>query len=850
MRLSILQNIGAPPQAVETDWESFIQSIRKHVVTAQKDSVYLFSPATFLYGAARKNEYAEYVNFGVLDFDHLNPEETASIIARVPNVPFKVYLVSSFSHGAPATNPKGRNPVGTIEGAYRVIIPFLSPVPGKDWSRLWPILVSEFIGDAQPPFPVDGQCKEPSRAYYVPTVHPEREAWATFYENESTARFDPSRALISIHVRDASGRTVTPPSAAQATNTTSANPAATGARVSRGGLEALAARLKRRKVRTGDALQRVLDGTAWGEPGERDVILYQLAGDIAKEFPNADMRELLGYFSLSIDRINDPEYTPELVLSKLLRRQQEILQETERAAAERDAERASRIKAAFRECGIDRTDPYSESELERFAMLAGVSEAEFTARWVIQSGGAFYFYFNGGYIGPIGNDDATLAARKYLSPAPINLEARGPDGRAMPRSIQSLVLEYGTHARHVVADMNSDISVFVAESSTLVEAPCPMRAINPTFHEEINTWLEHLAGDKVNLLLDWISWVTELDRPCTALFLQGAPDTGKSLFANGLARIWVEGAAVTMKQALGAFNEGMTRCPLIFADERVPQDSKGNARTEDIREFIQQRERPLSRKHKSDATLKGATRVIIAANNRSLLQANDAHLTPHDIQAIADRILLIPAQPAAVDYLRAVGTERIKRCWIERDWIAEHALWIVHNRARNPHPPRFLVQAVSMQLHVDIAYGTTLGSGVAHWLLSFMDDPLKLWTGKHPRHSAHGITYTTFPGRDGKATYTPGLVVSVGCIVDNWEVYKTNIDPKKVTMRTATMALSGISEGKVDWLFDGNMRRTCHRIPISALMAWGAENGYHSDTINDNLSRLLAIIGKKAAGVK
>ena len=793
-------------------------------------------------------EYVESLAFGVIDYDHLNAEDARELLAFLQTLTFRWALSTSYSHGATLKSGdehKSKNPVGTVEYAYRVFFPFLSPVPGKEWPQFWQRLNDLFTlpsGRVRP----DPKCKNSDRAYYVPTTHPDRQSIAQFYERSDLPQFDPSRLRLEIRVDAVSpnGRTTSLPQSSQS------DPNAPGRKVTRLGLEALANRLKRKKVPTGDALLRVLDGIPWGAEGERDDLLFKVAGDIATEFPNADMREVAQFFALSVDRLRvideshgNPVFTIEDVIDKLMRRQAEIQADLQRKELEREAEREVRIRDAFREIGQDRQAPYTEDEIEVFAGVLGVSRLELSHRWIIQNGGAIWCLFNGNYIGPIKADDGLLAIRKYLSPAPIELDVKNGFGQIVRKTAQALTLDYGTYVRRIEADLNSDTCVVDMRNSTIIEAPCPLRPITPRFWPEVDEWLRRMAGAKhYDILLDWISWATSLDQPCTALFLQGLPGAGKSLFATGIARLWTTGGPSTMEQAFGNWTDAIMRCPLVFADEKVPKDNRGNARTEEIREFIQQRERPLKRRFCSDAVMRGATRIIIAANNRNLLHSHEAALTPHDVQAIADRIVLIPVQPDAATYLARLGSDGLKH-WVSGDRIAEHALWIVENRHRNPNPPRFLVQGTNANLHIDIAFGTSIGSAVAHWLCSFLADPMRLWAAKHPSHSAFGIGYSSDP----KEGFNPGIIVSAQTMADNWTTYQTNVRPEKATLRNIGLSLQAISEGRVTWHSPGNIKRQCARVPLANLIQWGEENGIHSETLMNDAAKLQGVLAMRTA---
>jgi hypothetical protein len=288
-----------------------------------------------------------------------------------------------------------------------------------------------------------------------------------------------------------------------------------------------------------------------------------------------------------------------------------------------------------------------------------------------------------------------------------------------------------------------------------------------------------------------------------------------------------------MEQAFHHFNDALAQCPLVFADEVMPKDLKGRGKTGELREFIQSDSRPFRRKFVSDGVLRGAARVIIAANNRNLLDGEDS-LTAADIKAITDRILHIHCDQKSADYLVETDTSQ----WVSGQGIIAHALWLRENLER-PEPgtseaPRFLTKSSETGLHQAIPTTTQSGSAVAHWLVSFLLDPKTLRAGQPPGSSAHLVL-----ARDGV------LMVNPRALTDHWDRYRTNVRTDRITAKYVAGALRPLSsingsDQRTKLTVSGfSTRQAFWPISLDILSEWAESTGHSSQEELESALRAL-----------
>jgi hypothetical protein len=753
----------------------------------------MFSPAEYL--GTRADENVKAVHFAVVDLDHGNPDAVKAIFRKVEADGIAYVAYSSWKH-----TPD--------HWSMRLLMPLDRPVPGPEWRSFWLRLNTYVDGLADP------KCVDPGRPYFLPATVTERAAH----------RFVISRPGKALSVQGVSGLEV---SEVALTSVKVRRP------IERAEISSLAKKLVKDRPELGHALQKVLNGEPWAQEGHRDVLLFQLTGAIAKAFPVGEPGSIATFFEQACSHYAG-DFTPKDVASKIARHQERIAKEEQAKLETAASQRKLSIQIAL---GPERTNPYTSEELAALATKLGLTQEALLKRWIIQRGGSIYVLCNGAYLGPWPIADSMLAAHTYLSPATsagVRLEEISAFGEFVRRSVQTLSLDYGTPALHTVSDLAAQETMYDPTTKTIVEAGAPRRPLTPKHDPDVQRWLEALGGRDYPALAAWLSWLTELRLPCAALFIEGPPGCGKSLLAKGLARIWTVEAPTTLQQVLvGNFNQALERCPLVFGDERIPRNPQGRGTTSELREFIQADTRPLTRKHIPDATLRGAARVLIAANNHSILDGEE-NLTPWDVEAIVSRIVHIRVRDMGPDtasiLLAKLGSIGVTRNWVTEDVIARHVLHLIETTPRPANPPRFLVEQESTPLHQALTTNTTMGSAVAHWLVSFLLEPNKIHVAP-PEDSGHLVQVRN-----------KQLLAHPRPLVDHWTRYKTGVREDRVTVKAISKALVGLSHGydhRTNLEMPRHGRTRVYVIKTPDLITWADGAGFCSgQDIEDALARM------------
>lgn len=457
-----------------------------------------------------------------------------------------------------------------------------------------------------------------------------------------------------------------------------------------------------KQIKSGHQLlaQAIVNGTPFSVPGNRDVDLNRMAYLVADMDPDTDPSELAEIFRPTIratvrrDGNWDEDDIVEKVEMKLRRHQ---------ATAREKRDHATATQNVLVRPAQPKTITVPEKEL------------------IIQRGDSYYIHAYGEYQPPKSKNELKLAIENYWADYPQRLYSENEEGKVVKKTIGQLLSEYGQVADEVFADLTIPESRFDSKTRVFCEAAGRLRDLQPEFSEEVDTWLYTFAKKQIDKLLDWMAVITQLEKSNTALCLLGAPGSGKSLFAYGVSRLYSASGPTEMRRVIGNFNGDLVRCPIIVADEEIP--TSGMRNSTQLRDMITAQTRTLSRKFMHNADLRGATRIVILANDLNVLNFADEDLSTNDLNAYADRFLIVDVPKDATEYLRSLGNVNH---WIEKDIIAKHALWLKENRKVVPGR-RFLVEPMdTINVRHKIATRGKWTGLACQWIARHLDAPQQI----------------------------------------------------------------------------------------------------------------------------
>lgn len=456
---------------------------------------------------------------------------------------------------------------------------------------------------------------------------------------------------------------------------------------------------------------KMLKGESIAPRGKRDAAMQKVCSVVAFTAPDNDPVELAELFrpmlsewaaeegaKLTLDEEIDK------AVDKIDRAQSD--KRKQRAAAEREAE-----EWQIRE--------------EQAAEAAGVAVEDLRKLYIVQTREGGHFYLrreDRSYVGPYGSKAWPTKARDALAWSPVELF----DAKGKPRPEREVLHQHASVAERTIARLMAQQTEFDPASATLIEATCPVRELEPERNAQIDAWLRLLGGAEADKLLDWLATVTQLDRPTSILYLEGAKSSGKSMLALGLARLYVsEGGPTTWATAISRFNGRVAHCPLIWADEKLEGDDSSIVRrmTNDDME--------VEDKYQPRRSVDGNPRIIITANNDGLLNFARERFERPDIDAVALRFLHIKIEgEAAANYLRELGGRAATEGWVDGDAIARHILWLRATRAASVKAgSRFLVEGQATQMANTLAVKGRRREAVATWLVNCLSTDISTVQG-------------------------------------------------------------------------------------------------------------------------
>ena len=742
-------------------WEQWADALTEHDHRQSKDG-----PAIVLGLVDGPRKAAHVVSLHAIgaDLDDMADDEierVLSIAERYTHVAWTTH-----SHGAPGKGSR-----------WRVLFPFAEPADPKDAKRLH-LGLDALLGGGV----LDPKTKDAGRLFYLPSVPADLEHLAISFDHDGP------------HLAPADLLAAVPAAPVVVERRTGLSP----------DLETLRQALSKlpRGHPLKPSIKAMLAGESFAPAGESHDRVLAITGLIAQKRDTLSDDDVGALFDRSIAAMQEAgsSITIEETITAYVGAVDRLVDWRDAAATERTQQAQQQQAGA--------TGPYTDSDLQRIAAGAGCSPDDLADRWILQRDGRVYLLDeDGGYRGPYPRDDCQLAAARVLARAPVRLiEATetGPRRRAW----LDITIDYGAALDSEVASFVASRTRYEQDTHTLHHAPCPLRPLAPQHDPQIAEWLDVVAGpSKLAALLDWLAVCPDLNRLLCALYLEGAPASGKTLLAVGLARLWTEASPTPLQEIVGSFSEHLLRCPLVLADEEIKTPFGSSTVTAQIRSMISQHTHTITRKHLKPLEAHGALRIVLAANHDGLLKSADV-ATEDDLRAIAERFLHIKIGEDATAYLRTLPAGTAAG-WA-RDGIARHALALAQSRDVPDTGERFAVSGVVDEMHRTLAFGSRYNAQVCEWLVGYVNHPVPY------DRTSKGLVFI-----EGGS-----LFVNTSALVSSWALYMKHIKdiPDTATIAAAirTFAADG---GRTYRRKVGDKTPSFRRVNTETLIAWAKRNG-------------------------
>lgn len=418
------------------------------------------------------------------------------------------------------------------------------------------------------------------------------------------------------------------------------------------------------------------EGKAFAEEGERRKSLRDITYALAHAYRRPlSQEDITAIFSQSLNRMQ--EDTPEDAYRAYSSALGKVLAKD---TGTDDLALATQRKALGTRSG------YTRGELKNLAESVGV--ADLKHYWILNYRNEnFFLDATGKYRGPFGLNGFFAACREHLSRAP--LQFLSADGECMsPTQIKA---QHSTNISEIVYDVR--ISSDKIDGDALIIGT-KSSLLGPEENKDIAHWLWLLSGEdekQHDILLDTLAIYPDLTKPAPIVAIQGPKDIGKSLLARGLSRLFCKHDPTPLGIAIAEFNGDLKNCPLVWADEGLP-----NSRTLKIHPTEWLRERSIAESHMLNikflphVRMHGYLRFFLSSNESILSIKKNA--TKDTLAALAQRIFFMAVGDKAAKYLDRFEPSTIDS-W-EKGGIARHCLWVsLHRNPKRQSKVTILVDA-------------------------------------------------------------------------------------------------------------------------------------------------------------
>lgn len=773
---------------VRVDWAG-LPTILRYYEAANKRAVGLWCPAQIQPGGHRAAEHVQCVHLGVLDLDRVNLVDVLRVLHP---------RLARYRHGIHSTWRDTEDKANGIR-RLRLILDLSRPVLAHEWREFWLRLAhwSGLLGGG-----LDEKASDPARFYYLPSGprgSREDDNPAILHWQQTGAPLDVD-ALLAQPLKELRG-----------------------GRPTYNAVESLVTHLyKAKRTRDHDlanALAQVNRGARFADIGNRDNILFHLARVLVKHYTAADIDEFCALFAPAI-RAMSGDAEP-LTLQTVRNKFERVLA---RERPETDDDEIDEVRRRWAEClaRSNRDAPYDSDQLRTIAASIGVMTTRLDQAWVLQRQHAYWLLTadaadQGIFAGPFLAKELPEAAEVALAPADsagvVVSVLRGQ--RVGRKTAADLVADHGTVLHDVVRDIAADRSTLDTHTRTLTLATCPRRSHEAECNPEIARYLELLAGPRIDRLLHWLWAVPRLEEPSAALYLHGEGGIGKGMLPFGLAQYWIKHGGPTMlEDALNDKNEAVATCPLVWADERIPEDRRGQPRLDDVKALVGAFGGRFRAMYQAVVSYVGALRLIVSANRATLL-LSDRDTSAEDVRALAARFVYIPCigrrGQDVRGYLQQIGGVNTTRGWVNGGGLCRHVEYL-RATLRYEHGMRFLVDGdADSPLSRALVSGSGLRAAVCHWLVQWLVHPNKI--------------DGTAAGREQFAVDTQRLWASPRGLHEAWSLYEVSWRGGTPPIARIRSALSGLSDRTESQTNRGVTARV-YGVQLALLEEWAERHGY------------------------
>lgn len=567
---------------------------------------------------------------------------------------------------------------------------------------------------------------------------------------------------------------------------------------------------KNEEIRRG--FKAMLKGHSIAPQGERDNLITRMCGVLAGWAPSVEPEALAVRFASSLHTMTnespgDPPPDLDNVADKIARAQASLAaRSAESGEHTLDVAQVTRLAM-----------PVDTEAFTQAAQNVGLEGDDLLRRLMLRMDGSVWVWFQdrARWEGPFTDKAAVWVVQQELPHVPgVNAYTRKKDGSIRPKTLEEFATDHGEVLFAVTADLNVTQPHYDIATRRLTLVGAERRAIEPEFDKTVDEWLRLLAGDRADVMLDWIAGLLVHDRPNSILFMPGDPGVGKSLLVRGLARVWNVDGATNIQNVVQNFNDVLRECPLVVLDEG--KWDKWTDVTTLLRSLVTDSKRTINKKYHQQIELSGHIRMMITANNFNIFAGDEHSLTPADQQAFAQRFLEVTPHIEAKKFLQKLPHSQ--RDGLASDnRIAKHALWLGANRVVHNEESRFWVTGDDAGSLADKITGSDkkFGSWVHEWVAKYLTNPAQI------EREQGALIWR----RDGR------VIVSPEAVVETWEKTLKNRKPPQ-SLEIANV-LKTLSSGKLVAFPDKSARG--FELRTDTIVRWSEEHGIgNPDAIAEN----------------